>query len=131
MAWGALVSLLDVLRSGVAIADGITKPLQAVVTYERETPGPYGPTYAAPVQLHAIVDYKAVMVRSRSGEMSATRATITLLNVAEIVAATGGLGVGNDDKFTLPDGDSGPIIDITGFVDAGTTNPVATTVMLG
>ncbi len=127
------MSLLDVLRSGVAIADKITKPLQSPsVMFARMTGRDgYGPTYAAPVALHAIVDYKAVQVRTKDGVLSVTRATITLLDIAEIVAATGGDGIGNDDVFTLPDGDTGPTLDIGGFVDAGTGHPIATTVMLG
>lgn len=126
------MSILNALRAGVKVANKVTRPLQATVTYVRETgTGPYGPTYAAPVQLHAIVDFKAVMVRTVSGELTATRAIITLLDIAEVVAATGGNGIGNNDVFTLPDGDTGPTLDISGFVDAGTGHPVATEVMMG
>ena len=126
------MALIDVIRSGVAVADGVTSSLQSVVGYKRKTGnGAYGPTYAPSVNLHALVDYKAMMVRTKGGILTATRATINLLNVAELVAATAGEGVGNDDIFTLPDGDTGPIIDVSGFVDPGTGNPVATMVMLG
>ncbi len=126
------MSLLDVLHSGIKIADRVTKPLQTTVTYKRETgQSGYGPTYASPVSLHAIVDYRAVQVRTKDGTLTATRATITLLNVDEVVAATGGKGIGNNDVFTLPDGDTGPTLDLSGFIDAGTGNPIATTVMMG
>ena len=126
------MSLLNVLRSGVALADSITKPLQGLVSYQRETgTDGYGPTYAAAVSLHAIIDYKAVQVRTKEGVLTATRATIMLLNIAEVVAATSGAGIGNNDVFTLPDGDTGPTLDLSGFVDAGTGHPIATTVMLG
>ena len=126
------MSLLDVLRSGVAIADVITKPLQAVVSYVRETSDDgYGPVFAVAVPLHAIVDYKANQVRTKEGVLTVTRATITLLDINEVVAATGGNGIGNNDVFTLPDGDTGPTLDLSGFVDAGTGHPIATTVMLG
>lgn len=127
------MSLLDALRAGVRIADGITKPLQATVIYERVTAvsGSGDRTYASPVQLRAIVDFTRKMVRTPAGEMTVTRATIDLLDIDALVAATDGEGVGNNDKFTLPDGDSGPILDISGFVDAGTGHPIATTVMLG
>lgn len=126
------MSLLTVLRSGVAIADKVTKPLQATVSYQRELmAGGYGPTYAAAVDLHAIVDFRGVTVRTRGGELTATRATVTLLDIAEVVAATAGAGIGNNDIFTLPDGDTGPILDLSGFIDAGTGNPIATTVLLG
>lgn len=126
------MSLLDVVRTAIKIADTVTKPLQATVMYQRAiTATGYGVTHASPVPLKAIVDYKAVQVRTRDGILTATRSIITLLDVAEVAAATMGLGVGNDDIFTLPDGDTGPILDIAGFVDAGTTHPIPTTVMLG
>ncbi len=127
------MSILDVLRSGVAIADKVTKPWQAIVIYRRELSADAAGmrTFAADVPLHALVDYKAVQVRTKDGVLSATRATITLLDVAEVTLATGGQGIGNNDQFILPDGDTGPTLDLAGFVDAGTGHPIATTVMLG
>ena len=126
------MSLLDVLRAGVKLADKVTKPLQSTVQYERETTGDgYGVTFLPPVPLRAIVDFNSKQVRTADGVLTVTRATIELLDVAEIVAATGGEGIGNSDKFTLPDGDTGPTLDIGGFIDAGTGHPIATTVMIG
>lgn len=126
------MSLLDVLRTGVKIADKITKPLQATVMYQRATTlTGYGTNYAPAVPLRAIVDYKAVQVRTREGITTMSRAVITLLDAAEVYSATVGLGIGNDDIFTLPDGDAGPILDIGGFVDAGDNHLIPTTVMLG
>jgi hypothetical protein len=128
------VSLLDVVRSAVKIADSVTKPLQATVTYERATVSDDNystKTYAAPVPLRAIVDWNQKPVRTQTGEMTVTRVTISLLDVAAVSAATGGTGIDDDDRFTLPDGTTGPILDLGGFIDAGTGHPVATEVMLG
>lgn len=126
------MSILTALRSGVAIANKVTKPLQSVVMYARKTSdGGFGPVYAAAVPLHAIVDYKTAQVRMKDGTLTATRSVVTLLDINEVVAATAGLGIDNDDIFTLPDGDTGPILDISGFVDAGTGHPIATEVLLG
>src|SRR5678815_2631883 len=128
------MSLLDTLRSGVALADKIVKPLEATVTYERaqDPPSGYGDiVYEPPVQLRAIVDFARKMVRTQAGELTVTRATIDLLDIDAVVAVTSGEGIGNNDRFTLPDGDSGPILDISGFIDAGTGHPIATQVMLG
>ena len=128
------MGLLDVVRSGVKIADQVTKDLQATVTYYRAVPdttGYGGITHPSGVPLRAIVDFARKQVRTREGVLTVTRATIDLLDVAAVRAATGGEGIGNDDKFVLPDGDTGPILDISGFIDSGTGNPVATTVMLG
>lgn len=128
------MSLLDTLRLGVKIADRVTKPIQGTVMYSRavaDTSG-YGDfTYPTTVPLRAIVDFARKQVRTRDGVLTVTRATIDLLDVAEVAAATNGEGIGNDDKFVLPDGDTGPILDLSGFIDAGTTQPIATTVMLG
>lgn len=127
------MSLLDVVRAGVKIADKVTRPLQAIVMYERETGADaYGARqFAGAVPLHAIVDFKAVQVRTKEGILTATRSTVTLLNIAEVVAATNGQGIGNNDRITFPDGDTGPLLDISGFVDAGTGHPIATTLMIG
>ncbi|MES2360044.1 MAG: hypothetical protein V4529_17015 [Gemmatimonadota bacterium] len=126
------MSLLDVLRGGVAIANKVTRPLQATVMYQRKTTADgYGPTLAAAVPLHASVDYKKVQVRTQDGTLSTTRSIVTLLDIAEVVAATAGLGIGTEDRFTMPDGSSGPILDLGGFIDAGTGHPIATEVMLG
>lgn len=44
------MSILNALRAGVKVANKVTRPLQATVTYVRETgTGPYGPTYAVAV----------------------------------------------------------------------------------
>jgi hypothetical protein len=127
------MSLLTALRSGVALADKITKPLQPVVSYERFTgTDDYGVrAYAAAVSLHAIVDWSQKPVRTQAGVLTVTRATVDLLDITEVVAATGGEGIGDDDRFTLPDGTVGVILDLAGFIDAGTGHPISTTVMLG
>ena len=126
------MSLLTALHAGVAVANAVTRPLQCVVTYERELGvDAYGPTFAAPVGLHALIDFKAAMVRTKEGILTATRSTVTLLDINELIAATSGNGIGNNDRLTFPDGDTGPILDISGFVDTGTGHPLATTVMIG
>lgn len=128
------MALIDALRGGVEVANKITRSggMQCIVQYERELAlGPTGPSWAPAVPLHALVDFKIAQVRTKEGVLTATRSIVTLLDIAEIVAATNGEGIGNNDKFTFPDGDTGPLLDISGFVDAGTGHPIATTVMIG
>ncbi len=127
------MSLLRIVRSAVEIANKVTKPLQATVMYERVTGSTgFGDfNYASPVPLKAIVDFNSKQVRTRQGVLTVTRATIEILDIAQLVAVTGGEGVGNDDRFTLPDGDSGPTLDIGGFIDSETGHPIATQVMIG
>ena len=127
------MSLLDVLRAGVAVADSVTKPLQALVTYHRFLGSDaYGaPIFADPVKMKAIVDYVSSQVRSPEGILTVSRASILLIDVKQVLQVTNNLGVDNSDRFFLPDGDTGPILDIRGFVDAKTGIPVATEVMIG
>ncbi len=125
------MGLLETLRSGIKTADKVTKGLQATVQYQKATMTGQGPVHGPKQPLKAIVDYRSVQVRTMSGQLTVTRAVITLLDVEAVRLATNGEGIGNEDLFTLPDGDWGPILDISGFVDAGTGNPIPTTVMLG
>lgn len=129
----AFMSLLTALRAGVAVAAQVTSPLQALVAYERCLGSDaYGQRiFAAPVTLHAIEDWRSQQVRTKDGILTATRATLLFLNIAEVVAATGGAGFSEEDRYTLSDGSSGPVLDLAGFVDAGTTHPLATTILMG
>ena len=58
------MSLLDVLRTGVRVANSVTRPLQPTVTYERymSEDGYGAKVYALPVPIHAIEDWKVVQV---------------------------------------------------------------------
>jgi len=128
------MSLLNVLRSAVKVADTITKSVQATVTFrhctDANTAGRGVPSYDAPVPLLAIIDKKQKMVRTPSGQIIASTATLTFLDVAAVAAVTGGVGIKVNDKITLDDGSSPPILNVGGFVDAGTDQPLATTVWL-
>lgn len=117
----------------MALADKITKPLQSTVSYERyiSSDGSGSQSFASPVQLHAIVDWKQRQLRTADGSLTVSRASILLLSITEVFAATNGAGVGDDDRWTLADGTTGPVIDMGGFIDAGTSHPLATEVYLG
>lgn len=131
------MSLLDTLRTGVKIVDDVTKPLQATVSFERYIGSDgYGTLlYAPAVPLKAIVDWKQKQVRTVSGILSVSRASVMFLDIVALTAATPAgfttAGVSDEDKITLPDGTTGPILDMAGFIDAGTGHPIATEVFLG
>lgn len=132
------MSLLTTLRSGVKIADKITKPLQPTVSFRHYVGSDwqgakiYDPPIASPAaELRAIVDWKQRQVRTLQGVLSVSRASIMFLDVAEIAAATGGDGIDDNDLIILPDGTTGPILDMSGFIDAGTGQPLATEVFIG
>lgn len=128
------MSLLDTLRAGVRTIDKATKALQVDVTYTRVTArDEYGEpsAYSAPTTLKAVVDFVNIPVRNKEGITVYTRATLTLLDVDAIAAATSGEGVDTDDLFTLADGSVGKVLSIGGFMDAVNFGPIPTTVMLG
>jgi hypothetical protein len=126
------MSLLDVLRSGVAVADSILKPLQADVSVERYlgTDG-YGTDLWAPaVLMKALVDYTTRAPDTYSGDPF-VKVILTFIDINEMVAKTDGKGINDQDKITLPDGVTGPILNLAGFMDAGTGRLLATEVFLG
>ena len=127
------MGLLDILRAGVKIADNVTQDIQAVVmlAHVQSSTSEGDITHYDPVPLHALVDWKQRHVRTMSGELSVSRAVVTFLDVAELSVATHGEGIDDNDIITLPDGTTGPILDMGGFIDAGTAQPLATDVYLG
>lgn len=126
------MSLASIIRSGVKTANKITKDLQCAVSYQRyvSQDGFGTPTYAAVVSLQALVDWKQRHVTNEQGELVTTSATVTFLDVAALLAATGAGGLSDNDLIVLPDGTTGPIVGFGGFLDAGTGKPFATEVML-
>lgn len=128
------MSLLDVLRKGVKIADDITKPLQGTVMYSRYiSEDGYGNKTYSPenVPMKAIIDWRQRQVRTLSGVLSVSRATVMFLSITQIVVVTSGEGINDQDRIILPDGTTGPILDMSGFIDAQTGHPIATEVYLG
>lgn len=127
------MSLLDTLRLGVRIADKVTKPLQPNVTFSHYTgSNEFGDkTYTAPVPLRAIIDWKQKQLRTQGGVLSVSRASVLFLDIDKLKAATNNEGVDDNDLVVLPDGTTGPILDMGGFIDAGTGIPLATEIFLG
>lgn len=128
------MSLLTVLRSGVKVIDKIVKPLEPSVSYMRYVTNAdgYGTnSYAPAVSLRAVVDWKQRQVRTAAGILSVSRAMVMFLDINALNAATGSAGIGDNDRIVLPDGTTGPILDMSGFIDAGTGHPLATEVYLG
>ena len=127
------MSLLNVVRDAVAVADSVTRPLQSTVSYQRYTgQNAFGEkSYAAAVDLKAIVDWRQKQVRTSTGTLEVSRAVITFLDAAALSTATAGAGIDDNDILTLPDGETGPILDLGGFIDPGTGIPIATEIFLG
>jgi hypothetical protein len=132
------VSLLDVVRSAVAVANSVTKPLQTSVGYYRyvssdgEGKRTYSPDITLPgTPLDAVLEYKQKSVKTKSGDITQSRATLTLVDIAQLLAATNSLGISEDDLLLMPGQTVGgtaltPILSVGGFIDAGTLVPIAT-----
>ena len=129
------MSLLDVLRAGVSIANSVTKPIQTTVSFQHctdpDTDGYGAKTYAAPVPLEATVELKQRQVRTPQGELAVSSVTVMFLDPAVLVSATSGAGMTVHDIIVLADGKTGPILNFGGYLDPGTGTPFATEVYLG
>lgn len=113
----------SLLRSGVALADKLTKDLQLTVTHhvwQSQTIG--GASSYTTVSRKALVDLKQQQVRSASGQLVAARAMVTFLTP---------VAVSVKDKIQLPDGTVNTIIDVGGFADPLTGRGYVTDVWLG
>jgi hypothetical protein len=134
------MAIRDALVAGISTLNKITKTggLQAqcgfrhFVSADGEGSRTYNPpTSQAPATIDAHVDWKQKSLRTSTGELTVSRAALTLTNIPQILQLTGGEGISDDDVFILPDGTTGPIIDMGGYIDAGTGQPFATEVFLG
>lgn len=119
-----MADFAKLVRGGVAIANKLTASLQPEVTVIKAastdvagdvTPGA---TYHWP----ALVDWKAERRRTPEGTEVTSRAVITFTEPRPIT---------EEDTIILPDGTTGPILDLGGFVDKGTGRPFVLDVYLG
>lgn len=122
------MSLMDVVRAGVAIANKVTSAggLQATVLQESFVSETVkgDKTYGAPTPRLALVTIKGQSVWTKEGALSYSRAELVFLDPTIVIT--------DDDRFTLPDGTTTqPVNVITGFADPVTGAPILTQVFLG
>lgn len=133
---------MSILTSALDIANKITKSmkLQAPITFERYLSGEgYGTeSYGSTIPLTAVLEYKQRQVRAVGGELVLSTATLTLLDVTAVVAATPAIVNGGKagwvfvkDRITLADGSKPAILNVGGFVDGGSGYLIPTEVYLG
>lgn len=128
------MGLAAIVRSAVATANGVTSDLQVAVTHEAWTgvDGQGSSSYAAGVSRDAIVEHKQRLVRTAAGEMLMARARLMFLEPIPDNGATGRREpIDPRDRITLPDGSTGPILDVQGMTDPATDRPYALEVFLG
>lgn len=116
---------MDLVAAGVALANSVTTDLQATVSYEKylSTDGAGKKTYVAPVSVKALVEQKQKQIRGADGQLSMCRAMVTILDPAVVVSVF--------DRIVLPDGTTGPILDVSGLIDATTDHPILSEVFIG
>lgn len=127
------MGILKALRIGPRIADKVTRDAQAVITLYRYlgSSATGAKSYGPAITMRALVDWRQKQVRTLQGTLSVSRAQVTFLNITALVLATDGEGIDDNDRIVLPDGTTGPILDMAGFIDANTGIPLATEVYLG
>ncbi len=134
------MGLETTLRKGVAIADKLTKSLQVEVTHKRwtGTDDDGEDVLDIGISLKAIVEFKTKFLRRTGGqqyntaEESIQRATITIIGpVTDFVAEGRTNPIDVRDQFILPDGSSGPILNVEGVVDPSTGSPYSYEISLG
>jgi len=125
------LAILKALRLAPKIADTIVP--QPEVTFKKAVADSSyeGWSYPTSVQVPAVVDWKQKQVRTLAGTLSVSRASVMFLNVADVANMTNGEGINDNDIIILPDGTTGPILDMAGFIAAETGQPLATEVFLG
>lgn len=119
------MGLADTVRNAVATAHALTADLQATVTHRAWTGQDETgkATYASAVSRTAIVEQRQRMLRQRDGTEIMTAAMLTFLApIAANGAATRREPIDPRDVFTLPDGTSGPVVDVAGLTDAGSAS---------
>lgn len=128
------MSLADVVRNGVALANSLTTDLQDTVTIRQWTgrSGSGTPTYGAPIVVKAIVEYRQEVRRASTGEERVSRAYVAIL---QPIAPNGAPGrkepLDEEDEMTLPDGTKGTIVEVKGLVDPSIHRPYFFEVWMG
>lgn len=128
------MGLDSIIRSGVATIDAVTASLQVSVTHAAWTGhGNYAePTYATGVARKAIVVFKQRMRKLGNGQEVLQQASVVF---PRPIAANGTADrrepIDPRDKLTLPNGYTGPILDVQGVVDPLTNAPYSLEVILG
>jgi len=128
------MSLDTIVRSAVSIANSVTSDLQCDVTLEAWTGSSVhgAPTYATAVTIPAIVEMKNRLVKAVNGELVMSKARVTFVRPVTANGATGRREpIDPRDRITLPDSETGPILDVDGLFDSSTNAPYMLSVFLG
>lgn len=122
------------LRDGVKLIKDTTDSLQAYVTLHQWTgQDVFGkPVRVALPPLKAIIVQAPNLHKTSNGQVIATQAYAAFLEPIPPQGAEGRLEpIDPRDLIVFPDGTTGPIIEVKGFIDAGTNRPMFSEVWIG
>lgn len=132
------MALNDIIAKAVAIANTVTTPLQVdVLHYPWVEQNAFGSAthhtpFGEPVLRKGIVEQKVRWRQLPNGNMVTTYAHIIFLTPFEAIGAPNRKEpISPLDKFVLPDGSSGPTVDIAGLFNPATNSPYFAEVWLG
>ena len=122
------------LRQGVKTANKLTESLQPQVTLRQWI----GQDLFGKVSLASAKTFKAIVVqepklhKTSMGQYVQVQAYVAFLQPIPPNNVAGRVNpIDPRDQITLPDGTTGPIVDVKGFVDAGTNKPMFSEVWIG
>jgi len=128
------MGLQDIVRGGIATANAFTRSLQVQAQHSpwigSDATGEalFGP----PVVRNVLLEYKQSQRNTLTGTTVVSRAKLTLL---EPVSPNGASGrrepVDPRDRFLLPDGTDGPVVDVAGLMDPSSSAPYLFQVWIG
>lgn len=128
------MSLATVISKGIAVADNIFSSFQGNVTHKTWTgqDGYGSPTFTS-VSRIALIEQNLSEHRLKDGvTVVTTKAKLTFLAEIPANGATGRTEpIDPKDEFILPDGMTGPIVDVQGFRNPEEGRPFLLEVWLG
>lgn len=126
---------------GLPIIDDLTSSLQGVITYSAWTgTDDYSkPTYSAPISIDAIIEDHTHLRRVGRSKQDITDGQEivmkALVTIPRPMTANGAANrkepIDPRDRITLPNGYSGPILNVEGVIDPSTGNPYMYEIGLG
>lgn len=131
------MALIDIIRSGVAIASSVTDSLKADVTFLAwiGEDGMGNDVFATPVTVRCLVDPSARERVTASGKLVMTFATLTVVDPMDDTTPNSPFTRSNPvdprDQFILPGGGTAPVVEAGGFMDAGTERGFIGEIVLG
>lgn len=131
------MGLADIVAGAVTIARTVTLDLHTTITLAQwigEDQFGKG-IYATALSLRAIVEDKNKQLKTGEGQDAVSKTYIAVLEPIDAATANSGFTrknpVDERDIVTLPDGSTGPILDIDGLINGATGVPFYSQIYLG